>query len=273
MKADLHVHSTASDGTCTPSELVDLAMSAGLSHLALSDHDSTEGIAEATSAAARTNLTLIPAVELSAVTPDGRDVHVLGYWIDPSDDGLRTHLSDLRAARLRRARTMVVKLAEAGFDVDLSQVLAYSNGGAVGRSHVARALVAAGHVESVQQAFQRLIGHGRPYYVAKDARTPLMAVQAILDAGGLPVIAHPGINQLDDVVRELAGSGLAGVEAYHADHTAQQREHYSALARSLGLLVTGGSDFHGPSSPNPHLGSVDIPEAAIEAFLAAGAAR
>jgi len=269
VRADLHVHSTASDGTVHPKDLVALALERGLRVLAIADHDSVEGLAEAQLAAANTPLTLVPAVELSSVTPDGCDVHVLGYFIRADDTRLREHLADLRGARLKRAGTMVARLTEAGYDVSLDDVLQLSEGGAVGRSHVARALVAAGHAENVADAFRRLIGRGRPFYVSKDVRSPEEAIECIREAGGLPVIAHPGVNGLDPLVAELAQSGLAGIEAYHADHSPQDRRRYAAMAARMGLLATGGSDFHGPVAPNPPLGSVDIPAEAIAAFLAA----
>ena len=269
MKADLHVHSTASDGTLTPSQLVDLAVERGLRVLAIADHDSVEGLAEAQAAARGTNLTLIPAVELSSVTADGRDVHILGYYVDPSDPVLLAHLADLRAARLARADSMVAALAEAGFGLSLDDVLALSDGGAVGRSHVARALVAAGHAQSVSDAFQRLIGRDGPFYVSKDVRTPSEAIAVIRGSGGIAVVAHPGVSGLEDVVDGFIDDGLGGIEAYHADHTPEMRAYFADLAARRGVLVTGGSDFHGLSAPNPPLGSVDIPESAIEALLAA----
>lgn len=271
MKADLHVHSTASDGTVRPGELVALALAAGIDVLALADHDSVEGIGEATSAAASAELMLIPAVELSTVADGGTDAHILGYFIDHTDPDLLAHLADLRAARLRRAEAMVGALSRAGYAVTLEAVLELSDGGAVGRSHVARALVSAGHASDVADAFRRLIGHGRPFYVRKDVRTPEEAIEIITSAGGLAVIAHPGVTGADELLEPLAHAGLAGVEAFHADHSEEQREHYASWARAQGLLVTGGTDFHGHHAPNPPLGSVDIPESDIAALLAAGA--
>lgn len=269
MKADLHVHSTASDGTVEPADLVALAVKRGLSVLAIADHDSVEGLTEASRAAEGSGLTLVPAVELSAVSPDGHDVHMLGYYVSPDDAGFKAHLADMRDARQRRATTMVAALDEAGYHVSLDDVLALSDGGAVGRSHVARALVAAGHAQNVADAFRRLIGRGQRFYVVKDVRSPQEAISCIRDAGGLAVIAHPGISGATDLIPELVDAGLAGIEAYHADHSDADRLHFAALARDRDLLVTGGSDFHGPAAPNPPLGSVDIPSDAIRAFLAA----
>lgn len=272
MRADLHVHSTASDGTATPTELVSLALAGGLDVLAIADHDSVSGLAEAREAATGTGLTLIPAVELSAVQ-DGVDVHILAYFVDPDDGRLMAELVDLRAARSRRAHTMVEALSQAGYTISLDEVLALSDGGSVGRSHVARALVGSGAAESVSDAFKRLIGRGRPFYVPKDSKSPQMVVSAIRRLGAIPVLAHPGVTQVDHLVPELVDEGLLGIEAYHADHTPEQRVAYARLAADLGLLVTGGTDFHGVSAPNPALGSIDVPEEAVRALLAAGARR
>lgn len=269
MRADLHLHSTASDGSLPPRALVELALRAGLSHVSITDHDSVDGLDEALTAARTTGLTVIPGVELSALEPDGTDVHVLGYGIDPADRQFRDVLADLRSARLERAAMMIESLSRGGFPISLDDVLAHSRGGAVGRSHVARALVAAGHAASVASAFDRLIGRGRPHYIPKCSHTAREAIRVIHDAGGLAVVAHPGVNDLAALVTELADEGLDGIEAYHADHTPAQRDSFAALAASCGLLCTGGSDFHALDGPNPALGSVEYPRADFEDFLAA----
>jgi len=142
-----------------------------------------------------------------------------------------------------------------------------SDGGAVGRSHVARALVDSGQAADIKDAFTRLIGRGRPYYVAKDARTPAEAIAIIREAGGVAVLAHPGVNGLDDLIGELLDEGLGGIEAYHADHTPEQRVRYAEMARKAGVLATGGTDYHGPAAPNPQLGSVLVPVEAVRALL------
>ena len=269
MRADLHVHSTASDGSLPPGALVVAALKAGLTHLAITDHDSVDGLDEAYAAAKNTGLTLIPAVELSALEPEGLDVHVLGFRVDPADCGFRGVLADLRAARRERAAAMIRSLNESGFRITLGDVLDHSRGGSVGRSHVARALVDAGHVASVASAFDRLIGHGRPHYIPKSSHTAREAIALIHQAGGLAVIAHPGVNDLSALAIELSGQGLDGIEAYHADHTPDQRDFFAEVSRERGLLTTGGSDFHAPEGPNPPLGSVEYPMTALEAFLMA----
>lgn len=272
MKADLHVHSTASDGTLSSEELVALALERGLAVLSIADHDSVAGLQSALARAEGTPLTLIPAVELSA-TAHGWDAHILGYFVNHRDPALLRRLADLRDARMRRARTMVATLNEAGYSVALEDVLAMSNGGAVGRSHVARALVSRGHAGTVREAFERFIGRGRPFYVAKDISTPSEAIATVRAAGGVAVVAHPGVSKLDDLIPELVAAGLGGIEAYHADHTEEQRRHYATMASDLGLLVTGGTDFHGHGAPNPELGTVDVPREAVEGLLAWGGLR
>jgi predicted metal-dependent phosphoesterase TrpH len=269
VKADLHVHSTASDGSLSPSALVAMALRCDLDVLAIADHDSVEGLAEASTAATGTPLMLVPAVELSA-SDGGHDVHILAYFIDQEDPILLAHLADLRLSRLHRAEAMVSALREAGYDISIEAVLGLSRGGAVGRSHIAAALVGAGHSETVSEAFRTLIGRGRPFYVDKDARPPRDVIATIAQAGGIAVIAHPGVTAADSLLPGLVAAGLRGIEAFHADHTAQQRSHYAALARDYGLLVTGGSDYHGPGGPNPALGSVDVPVEAVDALLSAG---
>lgn len=269
MRADLHVHSTASDGTLTPTQLVERALDRGLTVLALADHDSLEGVAEAQRAALGTPLLVIPAVELSAAVGE-RSIHILGYFVDPGDRALLELLAELRASRLRRAEEIVGALRAGGFALTLDQVLQLSDGGAVGRSHVARALVGAGHASSVSDAFERLVGRGQPYYRPKGSSAPLTVFRAVVAAGGIPVLAHPGVTRVDDLIDGLIADGLLGIEAYHVDHSPAQREHYAALASKRGLLVTGGSDYHSPLAPHPDMGSSEIPEAAIEALIAAG---
>jgi 3',5'-nucleoside bisphosphate phosphatase len=269
MKADLHVHSTASDGTLAPHQLVQRALENGVDVLAIADHDSVDGLPEAVASAAVAGLTLIPAVELSAVS-EGRDTHLLAYFVDPASPVLAEQLVRLRASRLARAQAMVAALNEAGYHVGFDDVLAVSEGGAVGRSHIARALVDAGYAESVRHAFQTLIGRDRPFYVAKLAATPAEVIGRVRDLGAIPVLAHPGVTSGDDLIEPMIAAGLLGIEAYHADHTPEQVRRYAALAAQNGLLVTGGTDFHGPEAPNPDIGAVQVPEEAVRALLAVG---
>lgn len=270
MRFDLHVHTTASDGTLRPAELVRRAAESGLAAVAITDHDSVEGISEALAAAEESvrSISVVPGVELSAVH-ESLDVHILGYFVDHSDPHLLAHLSDLRAARLNRARAIVEALDAAGYEISLDEVMQLSDGGAVGRSHVARALVHRGHAADVTDAFRRLLGRGRPFYVPKDVRTPSGVLRVILDAGGIPVLAHPGVTGADDLIPGLVAEGLAGLEAYHSEHDPAEQLHYANLAQGLGLLVTGGTDYHGPAAPNPDLGAVAMPDSVLTALFAA----
>lgn len=272
MRSDLHVHSTASDGTLTPSELVALALAQGVQVLAIADHDSVGGIPEALEAASGTTLIVVPAVELSAVSGH-HDVHVLAYHVDIHSPQLLSQLAELRVGRESRARMMVEALYSAGYEVNIDMVLACSGGGAVGRSHIARALVAAGHAQSVPDAFQRLIGREQPFYVPKSSPSPAEVVTSIRLMGAVPVIAHPGITRSDTLIPEMIEAGLMGIEAYHADHTVRQREFYALMASDSELITTGGTDYHGPQASNPQLGSVDVPDESVRALLRLGDAR
>lgn len=269
MRADLHVHTTASDGTLTPSQMVERAWRNGVDVLAIADHDSVEGLGEARATAEKHGILLVNAVELSTVL-EGKDVHILGYFVDSSSPVLATHLTRLRAGRRERAQAIIDKLAADGFDIAMGDVLAISGSGAVGRSHIARALVNAGHASSVADAFKTLIGRGRPYYVAKTSAPPSEVIAQLRSLGAVPVLAHPGVTRVDEHIPEMIEAGLLGIEAYHADHSHAQMEAYAALAERVGLLVSGGSDFHGPQGPNPDVGSVNVPEGAVRALLEVG---
>jgi len=270
MKADLHVHSTASDGTLSPAELVRLAQSRGVDVLAIADHDSVSGLDEASEAALVAGITLVPACELSA-SLHGYDVHVLAYFVDPASAELRAELEQLRTDRLRRAEEIVRALSVDGIEITMDQVLELSAGGAVGRSHIARALVDAGHAETITSAFERYIGRDRKYYHAKRSRSPVEVVASIRSLGAVPVLAHPGVTCADELIPSMVEHGLLGIEAHHADHTPPQRERYAKMAEELDLITTGGTDYHGPQSHNPELGSIDVPADSVRALLSLGA--
>ncbi|MDA3937495.1 MAG: PHP domain-containing protein [Actinomycetota bacterium] len=265
---DFHVHSVASDGTLSAPQLVARALSLGLSGLSITDHDSVDSVSGAIDAARGTDLTIVPGVELSSVH-NGRDVHILGYFADITSRHFREHLDDLRTARATRAKAIVDALSEAGINVDLTDILELSDGGAVGRSHVARALVARGHADTVSDAFRHLLGRGRPFYVPKDVRSPAEVIGVIRDAGGLAVLAHPGITQVDGLIPDLVSQGLRGIEAYHGEHSESARRLYVTLAEEYGLIVTGGSDFHHDKAPGPGIGGADVPESVLPTLLTA----
>lgn len=269
MRADLHVHSRASDGLLHPEDLVAQALTVGVDVLAIADHDTVAASERAHEAAHGTDLLLIDAVELSCTTTSG-DVHILAYFIDTTDAEFCDYLSMLRDARYDRAITMVADLSAGGYPVSLDSVLEHADGGSVGRSHIARALVDHGHAVSIADAFQRLIGHDMPFYVPKRTSSPQEAFERIAAAGGFGVVAHPIISDCVHEIGRLAELGLRGVEAYHADQSLDDAKLLDRLAGDLGLLVTGGSDHHGPGSPSAPLGSSELPDHHIRAFLAAG---
>jgi predicted metal-dependent phosphoesterase TrpH len=257
---DLHVHSTCSDGLDEPETVVALAAAAELSGLALADHDTLDGLPRAAAAAAEHGLELVPAVEFSAevaLERGGRttleSVHVLGYWIDPAHPELATELARLRASRGDRAVRIVAALAELGIPLDLARVRAHAGDAPVGRPHVARAMVEAGVVGDEREAFDRYLADGGPADVPKHAVDPETAVRLIGAAGGVAVLAHPGLFGPRDgsgevpleTVVAMRDAGLAGVEADHAQHRRSISRRWRTVAGDLGLLVTGGSDHHG----------------------------
>lgn len=258
MQFDLHVHSTASDGALSPAQLVESSLCQGLTALAITDHDSVEGIGEALSAAEKTDLIIIPGVELSA-SWNGTDLHILGYFIDPANPSLIDRLVSLRQARTTRARKMVARLRDSGIMVQFEDVLNLAGSGSLGRSHIARALVAGGLCSTASEAFSDLIGHGRPFYIPKPEVDPAEVIESIIAAGGVAVFAHPGVHDSDECIPYLVEAGLGGIEVYHPLHTHTQKQHYTEIADKYGLLLTGGSDFHGFDSPGGLLGGEKIP--------------
>ncbi len=276
---DLHLHTTASDGHCSPAELVDKVQAAGVTTFAVTDHDTVAAVDEVRRLIAGRPLTLVPGLEVTAVW-DGRDVHVLGYWIDTTDAPLLAFLAEQRQRRVARVQQIGAALAEAGASVDLAPLLedvAARAGAAVGRPGVAQALVAAGHASSVQDAFDRLLGEGCPAYVARSGEPPAVVCAIIHAAGGVASLAHPGVTRRDDCLEEWARGGLDALEAHHSDHSEAQRTFYVERARQLGLAVSGGSDFHG-DAPMSHrarrsIGAAPLPPDLFAALLARRHAR
>jgi predicted metal-dependent phosphoesterase TrpH len=248
---DLHVHSNASDGTDPPAEVIRRAEAAGLDVLALTDHDTQAGLAEAR-AALPDGLTLIPGMELSCQL-DGRSVHLLAYLFDREDPALRAETSQIRDDRTYRARAMVDRMRQLGADVTWEQVAAIAGGAVVGRPHLARALAASGAVATPADAFTAdWIADGGRAFVDRYAPDLARAVGLVKAAGGVPVLAHPrspGYEIPDEVIVRLAGAGLGGIEVFHFDHDQSQRVRLAQLARSLNLIMTGGSDDHGAYQP------------------------
>lgn len=265
---DLHLHSTASDGRVSPERLVELSLAAGLPAIALTDHDSVAGVDAAIAAAAGTTLSVIPGVELSAGIGD-RGIHILGYFIDHHDQVLLDRLEQLRRIRLERAERIVYGLARDGYAISLEDVLGLAAEGAVGRAHIAQLLVTAGYVPTVTQAFRTLLGSSAPYYVPKPVSAPEEVIGWIADAHGIAVVAHPGLSGIADLVPRLVDAGIAGIEAYHGSHDAATAEYYASLARTHGLIATGGSDFHAEDRDGAAPGSADVPERVLADLLSA----
>ncbi|MHC5033535.1 MAG: transcription antitermination factor NusB [Planctomycetota bacterium] len=259
-RVDLHVHSTASDGSVDPADLPVLAAKAGLSAFALTDHDSLEGIRAASEAAEEIGMLLVPGVELTgyAPSPDGEgdlEVHVAGVLVDAGSPVLLDRLRQLRTARVQRVEQMSRKLQEVGVPIESESVLRRSDGGSVGRLHVAQELIERGHCASVSDAFERYIGLGRPGYVAKVKMTPGEAIALIQAAGGCSVLCHPGLTPgIEAYMDELVEQGLDALEVHYPWHTPQDEKKFMDMARRLGLVVSGGSDFHGDAKPDIHIG-------------------
>jgi predicted metal-dependent phosphoesterase TrpH len=274
VRIDLHVHSNASDGTDDPAEVVRRARAAGLDVMALTDHDTQAGIAAAREAIGD-DLTLVPGMELSCLL-DQRSVHLLGYLFDPDDAELKAETDQIRDDRAYRAKAMVAKARELGADVTWDQVAAIADGAVIGRPHIARALAAAGAVDTPADAFTAdwIADDGRAF-VGRYAVDIARGISLIRAAGGVPVLAHPrspGYEVPDDAIARLADAGLCGIEVFHPDHDQEERARLSELAQSLGLVATGGSDDHG-SFNNHGLGLETTPFEEYELLLALAGPR
>ncbi len=255
--ADLHAHSTASDGAATPTVLIECALAAGLAAVALTDHDTVAGVDEARAAGARLGVEVIAGIELSAVEAEG-ETHLLGLHLADTRR-LEPSLKRLREARVARAETMLNALSTLGVPVTMEAVLIQARGGALGRPHVARALVAAGWVRDERDAFDRFLGAGRPAFVAKERLSLVDAIGFVHEAGGIAVLAHPARQGTLDYLQRLKRVGLDGVEVRHPSHTAEDEARLGTLAEHLDLLASGGSDWHGAVEGPRVLGAITIP--------------
>lgn len=266
---DLHIHTTASDGTLSPAKLVQEASERGISVLGVTDHDTLDGLPEAISTAASYGITVVPGVELSTTVPFG-EVHVLGYFVDQKDRAFVSALRSLAEARKRRIETMIDLLRELGFDLDRDDVMRDADDGSIGRPHVARALMRLGVVTSVGEAFDRFLSPGKPGWVPRERFTPGEAVALLASNGALPVLAHPySTRAIEATVDQLVPSGLRGLEVFYGEYRDEQRRHLGEIAERSGLIPTGGSDYHGPPQREGRaLGSVDVPSAVWERLAA-----
>ena len=269
---DLHSHTTASDGTLAPRDLVRLAARRGVTVLAITDHDSTEGLAEAMDEArAHAGMTIVPGLEINCDVERG-EVHVLGLCVDWRAEWFQTFLTEQRRERAARVERICARLAELGVPLTPAEVFEVVKEGSAGRPHVAQAMVNRGYVRSVKEAFARYLRAGGPAHVTRKRLTPAEAVTIIRRARGVPVLAHPGLGDHDGLIPDLVAAGLMGIECWYHEHSAGQTAKYLELCRRHGLVATGGSDYHGPHVGRPNEpGTPEVALAAWEALQAAAA--
>ncbi|MEO0128091.1 MAG: PHP domain-containing protein [candidate division WOR-3 bacterium] len=242
--ADLHIHTTHSDGVCNPKDVIDISLKSGIFVIAIADHDSVSGIDEAIEYA-KNRVEIIPAVELSS-NIGSCDIHILGYYIDYHSSDFLNYLEEFKKYRFIRAKKIVEKLCRAGMKIDFEQVKQIAKNSAMGRPHIAEALLETGYVRSIGEAFSRYLGYHCPYYEPKKEVSPKEAIQRIKKCGGIPVVAHPGmIGAESGLIYKLISDGVLGVEVWHPEHTQKQEDDFYEIAMKHGLLMTGGSDFHG----------------------------
>ena len=272
---DLHMHTTASDGLYSPTELMHRVREAGLRTVALTDHDTTGGIEEAARTAQALDIEFLPGIEINTDVSGG-EVHILGYFIEYQQPTFQNTLKILRNARVRRGERMVELLNEEGISISWERVREIAQG-TVGRPHVAQALVEAGYAQSVSEAFDKYIGNGKPAYVPHYKLSPEDAVHFIVSANGLPVIAHPialpGLDILQSWLPNLKAAGLVGLETYYGPYTQQDEQALLAIAHEYSLIPTGGTDYHGPNIHPTPLGGRYVPYEAVEQLKAAAAKR
>lgn len=268
-RIDLHTHSTASDGELGPSEVVRFARQLGLTTLALTDHDTTDGVAEAQQAGAELGLEVIPGIEINSEGEHG-DAHILGYFVDPSEPRLQEQLEAIRDARVGRAKGMLKKLGEMGMPLEWKRVMAIAGDAvSIARPHVARAMVEAGYVASTQEAFDKYISNDGPAYVNRLRLTMSEAIGLIHGAGGVAVIGHPAHSRLVHLIPQLVQAGLDGIEVYYPLHTPEQQAELLEMAAHYNLVVTGGSDFHTlADAGHAMLGSVEVPADMVDRLKA-----
>lgn len=271
---DMHTHSTFSDGVYSPSRLVDYAIEKGLSGIAITDHDTVDGIEEAIKRASiYKDFIIIPGVELSTEY-NNEEVHILGYMINYKMEYLLKILQHLQDARSNRAVKIINKLKKLGIKINYEDIIKIAGDGVVGRPHIARSLIKKGYVQTVKEAFIEYLAKGALAYVPKQKLTPKCAINIIKKAGGFSVAAHPGLLKSETVLNYLIGLGINGIEVYHSKHTIEQSKKYLELAKKYNLIITGGSDFHYPPKGNKHdsdsdddLGSIRVPLESIERLL------
>jgi len=273
---DLHLHTTASDGRCTPEELISRAVAVGLRTAAVTDHDTMAAVEPAAVAAHAHGLELVPGIEITSVA-GGKDVHVLGYFVDPRTPGLSETIADQRARRAARARAIADGLAKMGAPIDVDALLATAqerSGKAIARPQIAQALIAAGHASSVAEAFDRFLGEHSPAYVPHTGASPADVIRLIVAGGGIASFAHAGYTKQDHLIAGLVDHGLGAIEAFHSSHDESDTNRYLDMANRLGLVVTGGSDYHGEGVRRAEFfGVTHLPAHEYQRFLARSTRR
>jgi predicted metal-dependent phosphoesterase TrpH len=266
-EADLHCHTSASDGTLSPGECVRLAARRGLKALAVTDHDTIEGWPEAESIAKQCGIRLLRGIEINTDW-NSREIHILGFEMRANNPVFQARLEELQSKRATRIKDILLKLNKIGHTIEFDEVMQYVSGKSAGRPHIAQAMVKHGVASNVRDAFDRYLKRGCPAYVPRYKLTPEEAIEIIRNAGGVAVIAHPGAQELGSEIDDWVKAGLQGIEVYHPDHSFQENIHYTMLAERLGLVITGGSDFHGPGiKPGIELGDWGVGLDAVEQIL------
>ena len=266
--ADLHIHTHYSDSTSSPEEVVDEAVKNGLSCIAITDHDVTDGVVPTQEAARGHHLEVIAGIELSSEF-EGKDIHMLGYFIDIHQDSLVEKVELFLQERVRRMKQMIVNLQAVGIkDITFEEAAALTKSRAVGRAHLAMLLLQKGHVNSFKNAFEKYLAQGRPGYAPKFKQTPFEAIELIHQSGGLAVMAHPMLTQKDELIPPLVKGGLDGLEVYYPNCMPTVIEFYKKIAKKNGLLMTGGSDAHGKAKAHTYVGKEAIPYELVEKMKA-----
>lgn len=258
-EADLHCHTTASDGLLSPEELVSLASRIGLKGIAITDHDTIEGWQEAEEAGGIYKVQILKGIELNT-NSQGKEVHILGYELDASSPSLLTKLNYLKEARDLRMQEILRRLGQEGIQLTKEEVRTFAQGGSIGRPHIAQALLEKGYIQSIQEGFERYIGAGAPAYVPSYKLTPEEGIEVIRSARGIPVLAHPGMQRLEEKIPAWVELGLQGIEVSHSKHRPEDEALYRTIAGKYKLIMTGGSDFHGEArKPGVELGHWGVP--------------
>jgi len=270
---DLHTHTTASDGSFVPAEVVKMAEAAGLYAVGITDHDTTAGVAEALEAGEKLSVEVVPGVELSVNHERLGSLHILGYWIRPGHPDLAGRLEDIRGGRGKRNERILARLAELDCPLDPEEVQQIAGGDVVGRPHLAQAMLKHGYVKSTQEAFDRYLARGKPAYMERERMNPAEAIERIGRAGGVAVWAHPGLiglqeSELEKEITDLVAAGLSGIEAYYPEHSAQTTDLLLRLCQRHDLAPTGGTDFHGAVKPDVKLGGLEVPAGLLKGLRA-----